>query len=38
MAKTPRRCRRCGQPVWLVPLLGWVHVSMFDNLDCEAEV
>lgn len=31
-----KRCRECGQPIQLVPLLGWVHVNVLDNIDCEA--
>jgi len=31
-----RDCRNCGKPVSLIPLIGWQHVNVLDNLDCDA--
>lgn len=31
-----KRCRNCGQPITLLPLIGWAHVNVIDNLECEA--
>lgn len=31
-----RDCRNCGQPVTLIPLVGWQHVNVLNNLDCDA--
>jgi hypothetical protein len=28
-------CVNCNGPIALVPVLGWVHVSFMDDLDCE---
>lgn len=33
---TTKRCLNCGQPIVLVPLIGWAHVALLDNIDCEA--
>lgn len=31
-----KRCKNCGQPIYLLPILGFVHVALLDNIDCEA--
>jgi len=31
-----KQCRNCGQPIYLIPVFGYCHVNILDNLDCEA--
>lgn len=31
-----KSCRNCGQEIQLVPVIGWAHVDVLANLDCEA--
>lgn len=30
-----RECRICARPVILLLLVGWQHVSLFDNIECD---
>ena len=32
-----KHCRNCGKPITLIPFVGWAHVNVLDNLDCEAQ-